>query len=351
MKILINALILSNTNTGLGNYTLSLIENIFDKLSQNNEISFLCCKKEYLPTRFWDMCIEIGEKNFFGKNKFLNTFDYSKYDLFWSTTQHGAYNISCKQVITIHDLTPLIYPKGRLHQFLYYKFILPRVIKKSSYVLTVSNNTKNDILKYYKIDSSKIINAYESIMDEKLYFENVSPLPQFVMVGVHYPYKNLDLVIDAYIKYDDLKKYKVLIIGNSECKYAKIIKKKIKKNKLDNYICFTGYLSKKEKNDILRTSLALIYPSKYEGFGLPILESMSLGLPVICSNCSSLPEIAGDAALMINPKSVDDLKNKMIMINDDKIRSNLIKLGYENTKRFSWKNTSEVIEKLIEKMR
>ena len=351
LKILINAIILSSKNTGLGVYTYNLLESISPKLKDNNiEFDILVSNSEFLPLNCRSNAKIVVFKGFLQRNKILKKIDLSEYDLVWSTTQHGNKKLKCHQIITIHDLIPYFFPKGRIHQYVYYKFFLPKILKDCDYVFTVSENTKNDISKIYNYDKSKIVNAYEAIK----YQNNgevkiLDKYEHFSVTGIHYSYKNIQLVIEAFHKYEDLRKYKVFIIGNNDCEYGKILSALIEKYSLNECFIFTGFISNEEKNRIISTSIASIYPSFYEGFGLPILEAMDLGVPVLSSNSSSLPEVGGDASIYFNPNNVDELYEKIKFVINCNNREEIIKKGFLNLKRFSWDKSSQIIlEKIME---
>lgn len=361
MKILINATILSERNTGLGVYTYEALKYVCPLLIEKN-ISFdIACKKiDFLPEGCKNYGIEVCFSNFFKRKKVMDKLS-NKYEYVWSTTQHGVKNKKCKQIITIHDLTPLIYPKGRLHQYAYYKFILPKMIKKSTFVITVSNNTKKDILKYYKVREDKVKVVYENIKNIDFNFIDFSKIEdkfkikekQYLCItGIHYPYKNIHAIINAYHSNKELLSTKIVVIGNDNCKYGEYLKKLIRKYKLEEYFIFTGFVSNEEKNTLLKQSLAALYPSKYEGFGLPVLEAMNLGVPVITSNISSLPEICGDAALYFNPDSIEDIAFKILMIvKNENLRTELIQKGISNCLRFSWEKAAREILELLSSLK
>lgn len=364
MKILINAMILSKQNTGLGNYTYKILEYVCPLLKKDGcEIDIICLDSNFLPENCKQFFRKVEFKNYFERNFKVNKIANNDYDVVWSTTQHGILSKKINQIITIHDLTPLIYPKGRRHQYLYYKYVLPKIIKKSKYVITVSNNTKKDILKYYKnVDDSKVIVVYESINsvekyklsnkknNEVLNKYNVTKETYFCIIGIHYFYKNIHSIIETFKKYHDLHKYKVLIIGNKKNEYGRYLEEMLKKYNLNKYFIFTGFLSNEEKNILIDNCISIIYPTKYEGFGLPVLEAMDREIPVVCSDNSSLPEVGRDAALYFNPDNIDDIHEKINKIaNDKELRNELIEKGKSNLKRFDWSVFAKQIVEIIYK--
>lgn len=348
--LLINAGILSEHNTGLGVYTIQVIEHVCPILENEGiEFEIMCSQKEYVPERFRQYVKEVKFGNFIARNINTSREYRKKYKLVWSTTHHGGLFSSTDQIITIHDITPIIYPNGRIHQEIYYKYILPIIIKDSKGILTVSQNTKKDILKKYSryIESEdKVKVIYESIMDkhttdriEQSLLEKyqVKEKEYFSVVGIHYEYKNLQLIIDAYAKESELRKYKVIIIGNDNNEYGKYLHTNISQLHLEDSFVFTGFVSNEEKQALVTYSIATIYPSKYEGFGLPVLEAMNMGVPVLSSNASSLPEVGGNAALYFSPNNVDELIKQILNITQNAdVRNELVSRGYANVQRFDW---------------
>lgn len=353
MKILINALILSSKNTGLGVYTYNLLNCISPKLKENNiNFDILVSNSDFLPENCKGNAKVIDYSGFLQRNKLIKKIDLSEYDLVWSTTQHGNRKLKCQQIITIHDLIPYFYPKGRIHQYIYYKLLLPKILKYCGCIFTVSENTKIDISKIYKYEKNKIINAYEAInYSNNGEVRKLNSYDHFSVTGIQYFYKNIQLIIEAYHKYQDLRKYKVYVIGNNACNYGRYLLSLVDKYSLTDYFIFTGFISNNEKNKIISTSIASIYPSFYEGFGLPILEAMDLGVPVLSSNTSSLPEVGGEASIYFNPNSVEELYEKMTYIINTKDRDEIVKKGYKNLERFTWDKSSKIIIDEILKMK
>ncbi len=349
--ILINASILSDHNTGLGVYTIQVLNHVIPLLDQNGvSYEIMCGDLNYLPEKMRGNALIVPFSGFMSRNIKTNTaYSKKKYKLAWSTTHHGAVFSGLNQIITIHDIIPILYPDGRKHQTTYYKYLLPRVIKNAKGVITVSNNTKRDIIKYYHHsieDEDKVRVIYESVFPQKntkADFAEISKkygikaLQYLCITGIHYTYKNIQIVLQALSEYKDLLKYKVVIIGNDNNEYGKQLHDTVQELGIDGSIVFTGFVTDEEKNSILANAFSCIYPSLYEGFGLPVLEAMEAGAPVICSNHSSLPEVGGDAAIYFDPTSTKDLHDSIMRIqNDTTLRDRYISLGFENLKRFKW---------------
>lgn len=366
-KIVFNATIISSKPTGVGIYSINMLNRLLNK----HIIDCIIFSNDSEQKKYSDKYPNIQVDGYYIKSRQLaSLFRNVKYTsiikklslandlILYSPTAHGIINSSMKQIITIHDLMPLLYPRGRTHQYLYHKFILPFIIKSSEIVITDSQNTKNDLIKYYNINESKIKvihcgcnlpKTYDRAVSID-YIENKYKIKNYIlMVGIHYEYKNLHSVINALkIIEKDINK-KLVIVGNNQNLYGKKLIKLAEKLKLSDKVIFLGYVEEEELDRLYQAAKAFIYPSLYEGFGLPPLEAMANGTPVICSNQSSLPEVIGDAAITFNPNSIIDICEKikkLCNMNEMEIE-NLIEKGHKNLERFSWNKASNEVSELI----
>ena len=272
---------------------------------------------------------------------------------------HSPYSIiplfgDFKKVITVHDLTPFIYPEYQKKiTNLYLRYWYRKSILSSDIIISVSENTKKDIIKLFNISSSKIRTIYESASEEfcKIEDENLKDrirkkyqLPdKFILfVGTLEPRKNITRLLKAF---DRLKTKKnilhyLVLAGHKGWLYEEIFKTY---NKLKNrrFVLFIDYVNHNDLPIIYNLSDIFLYPSLYEGFGLPLLEAMACGSPVISSNTSSIPEVVGDAGILVNPKSIDEVSNAIYeVIMDKALRESLIEKGYKQVQKFSWEKTS-----------
>jgi len=260
----------------------------------------------------------------------------------------------CKYVNTIHDLSWFYYPESfTFFNRLFFKLFLPRSIKNSDIVIADSRSTKKDIIKFFHAEPAKIKVVYlgidedfsksaENGVNEGILRKYKIPKEYILSIGSLLPRKNVVNMIKAFngLKKKGLKE-KLVIIGREAWLYEQIFSV-IKDLGIEEEVIFTGYVGDKDLPYLYSMAKLLLFPSLYEGFGLPILEAMACGCPVITSNVSSMPEVAGDATVLIDPKSVKEITAAMdSIINDRKLRSKLIKRGYEQAKKFSWKKTAE----------
>jgi len=251
-------------------------------------------------------------------------------------------------IVTVHDLVRNYFgfTKETLSERILLKLDI-RYIKRASHIIAVSQNTRNDLITYLKIPDNKISVIYNGIDHSLFKPYNVKPLdePYILYVGSERPRKNLDRLFEAFAKlkkeFPELKLVKVGVSGRSE-KYRKNTIKKLASLGITEDVIFIDHVSELELAYYYSSAQLLAYPSLYEGFGLPPLEAMTCGCPVVTSNTSSLPEVVGEAGIMVDPHDTDSLAQAMRQVlTDSELRDNMIRKGLEQSKRFSWEKTAE----------
>lgn len=262
-------------------------------------------------------------------------------------------NKKTKVVVTIHDLQEFVLNKYGGWGNIYRRFIVRSDVKLADKIITVSQNSKNDLLKFLKVSEEKIEVIYEGI-DERVRIivsevlllrfrekHGLSSTPFILSVGEINPAKNLVLLLEVFSCIKNKYKLKLLLVGKDGIGNH-LIYKKAKELKLDSDVVFTGYLPVSELNVAYSSALFPVYPSLYEGFGFPPLESMACGCPVLASNISSIPEIVGDAALLFDPLNVNEIANTIkTILKDTDLRQTLRNRGLERVKQFSWEETAQ----------
>jgi glycosyltransferase involved in cell wall biosynthesis len=245
-----------------------------------------------------------------------------------------------KQIVTIHDMSYKVNPKWFSKRFyMWYSFLIPKIANRSSKILTVSNSSKKDIVKFLKIRPDKISVIYNSsYLNTNNNFEQVIEEKYLLSVSSLDSRKNLNNLIEAYKKINIKIKFIIVGLKNDNFVFAS------NKDFLDDNIIFKGYVSDNELTSLMNNAEAFVYVSFYEGFGLPPLEAMSLGCAVIVSDIPAHREVCGNAALYADPYSVEDIKNKIndILLND-KLKRKLIIEGKKNIKRFDWFVSAEKV--------
>lgn len=276
-----------------------------------------------------------------------------------STCNTSALNVSVPLVLTLHDIIYLeeINFKGTAYQNfgnIYRKFVVPRVVKKSEMIITVSHFERNTIIEKLKVPEDRIKVVYNAVNKKfnNLYasqtiadFKKKHNLPeQFILfLGNTAPKKNTINVIKAYALYCKTVKdgIPLVILDFSKPLVEGILKEQGNEDIIDK-IFFPGFISSDDMALIYNAATLFLYPSLRESFGLPILEAMGCGTPVITSNTSSMPEVADNAALLVDPTDANDIAEKMHLILSDVIlQKTLSEAGIKRAAEFSWKKSAE----------
>ncbi len=244
----------------------------------------------------------------------------------------------------------------------FWRYYFPKYAAMASRIITVSEFSKNEIGSYYNIPYHRIDVAYNGAGNgfAPLSKEEKDAVKQkytegeeyFLYVGVLVPRKNIARMIEAYNRFRESSgtSIKLVIVGD-KLFFTPEMQRAYEKSTFKNDIIFTGRLDQDQLCRIMGAALSLILVSCYEGFGIPVVEAMYADVPVITSNISSMPEIAGDAALMADPYSIDSIKEAMLkMSSDAKLREELILKGRIRRQKFTWDNTARSIWESIEKV-
>ena len=284
-----------------------------------------------------------------------------KADIFLSTDGWMPLHTNVKTVDVIHDLNFEYYPNDLPFWYrLYYLTYFRRFAKKATRLATVSEYSKADLINKYNIPADKIdlvyngcnesFNAVDNAQQIKIREKYSNGKPYFVFVGSLHPRKNLK---NLFLAFDILRnkniELKLLIVGAKRW-WTKEINSTYESLKYKADVVFTGRLDSQNLNDVISSALAMTYVSNFEGFGIPILEAFGCETPLITSNITSMPEIAGDAALLIDPASPKSIADAMFLIaTDENLRQELIAKGRKRKELFSWQKSADLLWKCIEK--
>ncbi len=262
---------------------------------------------------------------------------------------------SIKIITTIHDISFNFYPQFiNLFDLLFLKFLIPISLKRADKIIAVSKFTADEIIRYYKIDREKIIWIHNAVSEdflkelseeEKEKVKKKYNLPEkFILyLGTMQPRKNIPRLIEAFARIkSSVAGMKLVLCGNQKAhNFDKRIGETVEKMGLEKDIDFLGYVSNKDKQAIFSLAYVFVFPSLYEGFGIPILEAMAAGIPVLASQITPHEEIAGKSILFFDVNDNYDLGNKLKEIClDDNLRRNLLTKEAEQIKKFSWRESS-----------
>ena len=372
MKIGIITSSMDGNRAGIGSYIYNLTRNLLE-IDKENE--YVLIHKHPTDDPIYREANEITIpfpriplRETIGNNIILS-FKLRKYKLgiIHDPSQTGPFlfNPSPKKVLTIHDLTPILFPEthGGIHTFLQNN-ILPRSLKRVDSIIAVSNSTKNDIIRYFKIGEAKVKVIYNGVDEifQVLHENKVEDVkekyeikhPFILYVGTLEPRKNIPTLLKAFYL---LKKkgiqHRLVIAGGKGWKYESVYET-VNELNLQDEVIFTGYVSDEDLPKLYNAADLFVYPSLYEGFGFPPLEAMACGCPVITSNVSSLPEVAGDAGILVDPLGIDEIADAMWkVLNNEDVRERMVKMGLERAKMFSWEKCAEetigVYESLVDR--
>lgn len=283
-------------------------------------------------------------------------------DLFLSPDGYLSLKTPVKSLAVIHDLNFEHYPNDL--PFLvrkYYRYYFPKFAQKASRIATVSNYSKQDLIDTYQVEGEKIDVVYNGVNEifqpineikkKEIKIKYTAGEDYFIFVGALHPRKNIGRLFQAFdaFKKADPSAMKLLIVGDKYY-WPDTIKKIYSNLEYKEDVIFTGRLADDTLSDCIATSLAMVYVPYFEGFGIPILEAMQCETAVITSNVTAMPEVAGDAAILVNPFSIDSIKDGMLAIyKNSALRENYIEKGKARAKLFSWNKTAEALWQSIEK--
>jgi glycosyltransferase involved in cell wall biosynthesis len=279
-----------------------------------------------------------------------------KADLFFSPDGYLSLKTKVPQLAAIHDINFAHRPKDMPWlKAKYYNYFFPKFARKAKRIVTVSYFSKEDINRTYRIAADKVDVVYNGVntlfgptseeMNQKTKETFSEGEDYFLFIGSLHPRKNISGLLRAFDAFKTLVEtdMKLLIVGENMFKTSEIeMTYEGMRHKKD--VIFTGRLSTEELHHVLGAAWCLTFVPYFEGFGIPVIEAMSAGVPVICSNTTSLPEVGGSAALYVDPFSLSQIKDAMIRIYHEKeLRDSLIRKGFIQKEKFSWDKTAELL--------
>lgn len=279
-----------------------------------------------------------------------------KVDLYHATHYVLPALVPCRAVVTIHDIIHLLYPEflpNRL-AFVYAQRMIRRSLHRGDRVITVSKNTREDLKRYFKIDGRKvevIYNGIDDVFRDKLGAEDLDrwlnnlglERPYVLFVGNPKPHKNLDNVVKAYARALELHDFphRLVCVGSKDGTEFKI-RQRAEQEGIADRVLLLGHVAQEALPAIYQGASLFLYPTLYEGFGLPVVEAMASCVPVITSNTSSLKEIAAGYAHLVNPLDVDGMAQAVVQcVTDSDHRESLCRVGKRRSEEFRWKKAAE----------
>lgn len=364
MRIAIDARMARKPLSGSGRYAINLIRALAN-LDQENQ--YLILQNDHLSEKIiegenfktiWVNFPALSLRTVFWLQTFLRK---AKIDVFHSLYFLAPLGPGFVNIITVHDLMALTFPNFfqgrslpiRLYAKLFANLFIRSSIICSCEIITDSQMIKNELIQWkpkyerkIRVIPPAVDPVFRKLTDPKQIEEtrNKFGLTKKIIlyVGNTRPYKNLPRLIKAFgLLMENGKNSCQLVIGSGESRNLPILKKLTKSLELEDSVVFTGNLTDEDVIALMNTADVFVFPSLYEGFGLPPLEAMACGTPVVTSNAGSLPEVVGDAALLVNPENVEEIVSAIeTVLTNKKLRKELIKKGFERVETFSWEKTA-----------
>lgn len=362
MRIGIDARMYSTEFTGIGRYVHELVLNLLSLDKKNDYVLFMNQPEfdKYEPTtkRVTKVLVNAKHYSFAEQSKFWWKLRKANIDLMHFTHFNAPVLYRGASVVTIHDLTLSFYPGKKMnssfHKFAY-NIVLKRAVKHAKRIIAVSKNTKQDLVDITHTSPAKVEVIYEGVganftpREDK---ETVSDLlkkynitREFMLyTGVWRSHKNLVNMVRAFALLKEDEGYETqLVITGEENPYYPEVKRVVKELNLEHDVIFTGLVPEDELVALYQSAVFYVFPSLYEGFGLPPLEAMRCGTPVVASKASCIPEICGEEnAVFFDPYDPEDMANNMRkVLLDENLRAELREKGLKHSRKFSWERMSE----------
>ena len=363
-KLLIDTISLMSSLTGIGRYTYEV-----SKKLKGFEIEYFY---GYYSTDLMKPSTKIGVKSLkstIAKNPLLKQIARKlltlssrlfgkKYDLYWQPNFIPNSGVKAKKIVTsVHDFSFILHKDFHLKESIaYFENNFFQNLYRSDMIITGSNFSKQEIIERTKFTDDKIRVIYHGI-DHNLFrvYQNIDldfklPSKFILSVGTVEPRKNLIGLLKAYNLLDKQLKeeYKLILVGFKGWENHEIMELI---NQNQEHIEYLGFISDKELAKVYNLATCFVFPSFYEGFGLPPLEAMACGTPVVLSNASSLPEVGGDAVVYCDPHSIEDIKNRIEMVLiDTNLQQTMIQKGLKQAKKFSWEKSAQEHRELFDEV-
>ena len=341
MKIVIDRQSVKGKKTGYGFYLDNLLKELAP-MAQNDELIFIDKIKESLntPKRIW-----------WDQVRLPRAAKKAKADLLWAPSFSCPILYQGKKIVTAHDLIGMIFPENfSLASKFYWNKLLPYSFTRADHVITVSENSKKDLMRLLNIPADKITVTPEgysdflSPMDRGEANKKVAEAfdihePFILSVSTIEPRKNYASLIKAFA-FAKRKDEILVIVGKKAWGFENLLEL-VNKYNLQGKVKFLDYVSNEDLNNLYNACRFFVLVSLYEGFGLTPLEAMACGAPVLVSNTSSLPEVVGEAGMLVDPKNIEKIGNKMnILLDNDNLRNEMREKSLQQASKFSWGATA-----------
>jgi len=252
----------------------------------------------------------------------------------------------CRYILTVHDLIPLRFRRWSSRLSNYFRFVVPQLLHHATHILCNSHSTAQEVRDFFNIKPDRLSVIPLAFDHDRFRFLNLPTANYFLYIGRHDRHKNLSRIIQAFKQVS--KDYELWIGGGYDLRYTPELELVVKELDLTDRVKFLGYVDQSNLCPLLNQAVGLVFPSLWEGFGLPVLEAMACGCPVITSNLSALPETAGNAGLFVDPYNVNEIGEAMVALTrSGSLRLHLRAWGLERCQSFTWAKTGEETSKIL----
>ena len=353
-SLLINLAVLFDRPTGIATYAQNTIGSLSSLEPTVLSAKALADFKHYpIPD---NMTPAQGSKGHFRRLTWTQ-FELSKIyqklkgNLIYSPVPEAPLYSKCRYVVMCHDLIPLRFPRITSALTNYFRYIAPLVLQQAEHIICNSQATARDIVDFYGIAASKITPILLGYDKANFYPRSTSTSsvahPYFLYLGRQDPYKNIRGLINAFAAIPNTD-YHLAIAGSMDARFTPQLQQQVKELELSERVIWLDYLDYQQLPKVIGNAIALVFPTLWEGFGLPALEAMACGTPVITSNLAALPEITGEAAIKIDPYNTAAITSAMIDIaRDTTLRSHLSQLSIQQAQKFSWNKTGAATKEVL----
>ncbi|MGG6294550.1 glycosyltransferase family 4 protein [Leptolyngbya sp. AN02str] len=256
---------------------------------------------------------------------------------------------SCRTVVMVHDLIPLRFPCWTSPLTPYFRFYVPMVLQQATHIVCNSKATAQDIMDWFGISARHITPIPLAYDDQRFHPVSMPRHNYFLYVGRHDPHKNLARVLQAFAALPNRQAYELRLVGPVDRRYTPKLMQLARSLGISPQVRWLNYVPSAELLQLFAGAIALVFPSLWEGFGIPVLEAMACGTPVITSTVAALPEVAGSAALLVDPTHIRAIAAAMHQLaTDETARSQLRHAGFAHIEHFSWRKTGQLTSSVLE---
>jgi glycosyltransferase involved in cell wall biosynthesis len=352
MAVLVNLSSVMPQPTGLSTYSLNIVKSL-NGLDVDVVSPVLIPNCRYHPSPA-GMSAQDGAKGHLKRLLWVQTqlprlYQRLSSQLLFSPIPEAPLGSNCRWVVTVHDLIPLRFPE----QFspatlLYNRYYIPAVLRQAAHIICNSQATADDIIRFCGIPTSRITPIPLAFDRENFRYLNLPTRNYFLYLGRVNPYKNVQGLISAFAQLPDRANYELWLAGPTDKRYQPPLQRQLAELGLEKQVKFLDYVPYPDLAKVINQAIALVFPSLWEGFGLPVLEAMACGTPVISSNRASLPEAAGDGAILVDPEDRGAIVQAMHQVaTDPTLREQLRQSGLVRAAQFSWTKTGEMTVQVL----